>query len=446
MAITITAYTGFSKRINSTKQPSGGQNIDVVLKHPTSVIRPSFVITGFNTAWNYISWGNRYYYVADIIILTATQAEYVCELDVLATYKSVIGSSSQYVLRSSAASDGTIVDAKYPAKSSPTGMHYEPVTINSVFNDTGTFILGVKNGHSNTGLTFYAVDATNMAALMSYMFSDTWLDASDITKSLQKMLINPMDYISLCYWFPLTLPTSGSAHIYFGYWDSGASGTKLEENARIVNVYDTVVLNNHPQIARGAYLNGAPYTKLTADIFGFGRIPLDPDLFMSSRSMTVRLLVDLFTGLGELIVEGSTGRAAKVSAMVGVPVQLSQVTQDLIKPVVQAVSAGASAAAGNYVGAGASIFDALASAMPQIQTSGSTGSKIAYSTSPRIYQEWYSIVDEDNATLGRPLCAVRTINTLSGFMQCENVDVEDVGTVAEKRAIIDFMEGGFFYE
>lgn len=446
MAITITAYTGFSKRINSTKQPSGGQNIDVVLKHPTSVIRPSFVITGFNTAWNYIAWGSRYYYVEDIIILTATQAEYVCALDVLATYKSVIGNSSQYVLRSSAASNGDIVDAKYPAKSSPTGKYYEPVTINSIFNDTGTFLLGIKNGQSETGLTFYAVSSANMASLMAYMFSDFWLDATDITKSLQKMLINPMDYISVCYWFPLTIPTSGAAHIYFGYWDSGVTGTKLAESNRIVSVYDTVVLDNHPQITRGNYLNGAPFTKLTADIYGFGRIPLDPDLFMTSRSMTVRVLVDLFTGLGELIVEGSTGRAAKVSAMVGVPVQLSQVTQDLIKPVVQAVGAGASAAAGNYVGAGASIFDALASAMPQIQTSGSTGSKIAYTTSPRVYQEWYSIVDEDNATLGRPLCAVRTINTLAGYLQCENVDVEDVGTSSEKRAIIEFMEGGFFYE
>ena len=179
MAITITAYTGFSKRINSTKQPSGGQDISVVLKHPTSVVNPSFIISDFNIAWNYISWGNRYYYVSDIIILTATQAEYICELDVLATYKTVIGNSSQYILRSSAASDGTIVDAKYPAKSSPTGKHYEPVTINSVFNDTGTFLLGIKNGQSETGLTFYAVSSANMASLMAYMFSDFWLDPKD---------------------------------------------------------------------------------------------------------------------------------------------------------------------------------------------------------------------------------------------------------------------------
>ena len=446
MALTITVYSGFSKRINSTKQPTGGQNVDVVLKHPTSVIRPSFVISGFNTAWNYIQWGNRYYYVADIIILTATQAEYVCELDVLATYKTQIGSTSQYVLRCASASDPDIIDAKYPAKSNPTGRYYEPPIINSVFNDTGTFVLGVKNGKSNTGLTFYAVDATNMAALMDYMFSDIWLDASDITKNLQKMLINPMDYISLCYWFPITLPTQGAASIYFGYWNSGASGTKLEENVRIVSAADTITLYDHPQIARGNYLNGAPYTRLTADVFGFGRIPLDADLFVGGRSLIMRILVDLFTGLGELIIEGYAGRAAKVSSMVGVPVQLSQTTQDLIKPVVSAVNAGARAAGGDYVGAGASIFDAIASAMPQVQTSGSTGSKIAYTTTPRIYQEFYSIVDEDNATLGRPLCKIRTINTLSGFIQCDNVDIEDVGTSAEKRAIVEFMEGGFFYE
>lgn len=72
----IIVYNGFSKRINSTKRPSGGTTINVALKSPTSVITPTFRLTGFNTAWNYVQWGNRYYFVDNIVILTNDIAEY----------------------------------------------------------------------------------------------------------------------------------------------------------------------------------------------------------------------------------------------------------------------------------------------------------------------------------------------------------------------------------
>ena len=38
----ITYYTNFSKRINSTKQPTGGTTISCRLKAPCSVERPVF--------------------------------------------------------------------------------------------------------------------------------------------------------------------------------------------------------------------------------------------------------------------------------------------------------------------------------------------------------------------------------------------------------------------
>ena len=78
----ITAYSGFKKNINSLKIPSGGTNIDVALKAPTSVIAPVFVIHGFDLSWNYMSWGATYYYVTDIVILNENDAEYHCEKDV----------------------------------------------------------------------------------------------------------------------------------------------------------------------------------------------------------------------------------------------------------------------------------------------------------------------------------------------------------------------------
>jgi hypothetical protein len=84
--------------------------------------------------------------------------------------------------------------------------------------------------------------------------------------------------------------------------------------------------------------------------------------------------------------------------------------------------------------------------MPQVQSSGSNGSKVSYIQTPNIVTEFRTIVDEDNITIGRPLCAVRTISSIPGFIQCENVDIDISGSPAEKSAVISFMEGGFFYE
>lgn len=450
MAYNVTLYS-FSKRVNSTKQPSGtGTTVSGTLKFPSSILNPVMEFTApvsnpSNLNYAYIAEFSRYYWIND---WTFDRGFWIASMsvDVLASYKVAIGSDSEYVIRAASASDGDIVDVKYPSKARPNGDFHSLGSINSYMQGNGTYVIGLKSGQSNTGLAFYAVDAANLATLVQYMFSDVWLNASDITKSLQKLLVNPIDYISSCYWYPMTLPTNGGQPLYFGYWDSGATGTKIGEGGRVDFVQDSVTLDDHPQISRGAYLNGAPFTRLCADVYGFGRIPLDPDLFIRSRSVTFTLRVDLFTGMGELMIDSTTGRAAKVSAMVGVPVQLSQVTQDLIKPMLAVVNAGVGIATGNYVGATAGIADAIQSSMPQIQSSGSTGSKIAYSTDARLYHEWYEIVDEDNTTMGRPLCKVRTINTLSGFIQCENVDIDTIGTKEEKQQIISYMESGFFYE
>ena len=69
MALTITLYS-FAKRKNSTKRPDGltGEELQVVLKHPTSYISPAFLIQragGF--PFNYVVWGDWYYFVDDIV-------------------------------------------------------------------------------------------------------------------------------------------------------------------------------------------------------------------------------------------------------------------------------------------------------------------------------------------------------------------------------------------
>lgn len=445
---TITVYSGFSKRLNSTKRPTGGSNINVVLKQPTSVITPAFRISGFNTSWNYIQWGNRYYFVRDIVIETNTQAIYNCELDVLATYKDNIGSSSQYVTRSSAASDGNICDSLYPTKTQVSHSAVALSNIHTKYNvNNGQYVVGIKNGDSTDGVTFYAMSPTQFGHLASAMFDAQWLDATDISQNLQKMLVDPMQFIVSVYWYPFKIKDgTGAVGVNFGWWTSRALGYKLDSADRIQSVTDPLTLPNHPQISRGNYLNGAPFTQMVIDAFGFGRVPVDVNMFLTSRSASIQIAVDVFTGIGELTMESTEGRVLKQTALVGVPIQLSQVTQDVIHSALATMNTARSIMQKDVVGAASGIADAIQSAMPQVRSTGSVGSIIAYNKTPTLNVINYHIVDEDNAQLGRPLCEVRQISTIAGYIRCENVDIDNVGTTSEKRAIIDYMERGFFYE
>ena len=452
----IDVYSGFSKKPNSTKQPSGSPRASITcrLKEPCSVLNPVFLLTGYNLSDNYVKWGSRYYYIDDIVIIANELAEYHCSTDVLATYKANIGSSSQYVVRSSATSDGNVIDSIYPTKNNPTSKYQSLSNIANTYDIShGEFVVGVKNGDAATGVKYYGVRASVFRDLVAVMYGGSWLDATEISNNLQKLLVDPMQYISSITWYPFDVTPVGATaeQIKFGYYnaatyDPACLGYVIDDTNRIYSVTDPVTLPDHPQISRGAYLNGSPYTRITLDVFGFGRVPIDPDLFVNSRACSVQIAVDLFTGVGELTVESTNGRALKMSSMVGVPVQLSQVTQDIVKAAFAVIDTAQSIVSKNYVGAAADIMSAVESMFPQVQTAGSVGSIMAYNKTPEIRLVHYELVDEDNAQLGRPLCKVRTISSIAGFIQCDRADLDLPASPSEKDQILNYLNGGFYYE
>ena len=113
-------YT-FSKRINSTAQPTGGASYSCVIKSPSSVTAPSISIvwggSGNPSAYNYayIADYGRFYWVNN---WTFADRQWTADLsvDVLATYKSQIGAASKYVLRAASDYDYKVIDRLYPAK------------------------------------------------------------------------------------------------------------------------------------------------------------------------------------------------------------------------------------------------------------------------------------------------------------------------------------------
>lgn len=444
----IEAFSGFSKKPNSTKQPSGGTTITCTLKDNCSVLNPVFLIHNYNLSHNYIKWGARYYYIDDIVIVANELAEYHCSSDPLATFKTDIGGSSQYVVRSASASNGKVMDMKYPTLADTDEVHTTLSNIdNAISVNSGTYVLGLKSKEANAGVAFYAMTSAEFSNFVSFLYSDNWLDATDITQNLQKMLIDPFDYVVSCNWYPFTI-TGTPTSVYFGFWDwTGHSMQRISEADRTRAFSATIQLPNHPQIARGSYLNAYPFTRIDVDLYAFGKFAIDPNRFLDDRSCTVSIGIDLFTGIGTCTITGTSGTVYKACATCSIPVQLSQVRNDLTRPVISAAAAGVAIATENYVGAAGAIADVAHSAMHQISSIGAVGSISAYAYQvPKVSTVFYRIADEDNAQIGRPLMATRTISSLAGFIQCDNADLDSAASPSEKDMILSNLNGGFYYE
>lgn len=470
----ITVYSGFTKRINSTSRPSGGTTKNVVLKNPTSVIRPTFIITGFDTSWNYILWGTRYYFVDDIVILTNNQASYTCSLDVLATYKDVIGSSSQYVARAAGTFDGSISDSYYPMKSQQS---YSRVLTSSnpwfVMPELGAFVFGIvgqTDADSFGSTTYYVMDIYGAKSLMDEVFNmqNSAYDAASVEsvagvpEELYKSILNPAQYITSCMFLPFEAESVGSgAHeaIKVGWYDLGVTAVTFDPSFdALPSIAGTITLPKHPQNARGVYMNNAPFTEYVLSFEPFGDIVLPPDMLVSATTIYYKCTVDVITGQGTLKVYAGSDDTGQLliteASQVGVPIAITGGVYDY------SVGGLAKKSVGGFI---SNVLDSLrnkefvtdtpyihgimdAVTTPSLSTSGSNGSLLFLEYPPILYAKFTHVVDDDNAQLGRPLCQIKVINTLSGYIKCLGADVACTGTKEEKSAIISFMNSGFFYE
>ena len=107
----ITYWTNFSKRTNSTKQPTGGTQTTVRLKEPCGISSPTFICSGVPDNVKYVQAFGRYYFVSEVTH-NGGLIEISCTSDPLATYKSAIGALYADVEYTSASNNVLIRDPR----------------------------------------------------------------------------------------------------------------------------------------------------------------------------------------------------------------------------------------------------------------------------------------------------------------------------------------------
>ena len=460
----ITVYDNFKKAVNSTKRPTGGRSISVRLKDNCSVVNPIFRLKSNDKNINYVKWDNNYYNVNDVEFLANEEIAVYCGRDPMATAREDIGNSAQYVVRAASAKDDLVCDMKFPTFNIAVPQRQDLTELQSQISTRGTIVIGIINDTTNNSVSYYAFDPTDsdFKAILAYMFSDAYLDSSVIglSKEIQKELINPIQYVVSAMWFPISkssINTFMDVDVKIGWWNTGLSASCIGSNGRIYDdIIDVFNLPRHPQTAsHGKYMNGAPFTRYDLHCWTFGDIPIDPLPFVEHNTIRLQVITDLYTGIADLYIDTNNGTVInRQSAQFGVPIQMSQVSKNYLEMGMTTVGAVSSAitsfGAGNIVGGTVGIAQGITSgvmsAIPQVRTVGSIGSKAPFEITPAISCQYYYQVDKDNITMGSPLMKVRQISSLSGYIECSNVDLITSLTPSEKSSVIQMMESGFFYE
>ena len=466
--MTITVWSGFSKRRNSTKQPSAtGTIITANLKENCSIESPVFILQGNQFNIDYVQAFGAYFYVSNIISLANNLTELHCEKDVLATYKSEIGSTSAYILYTTNGNN-KIIDPRLQPGSNigfAAATHALPWSHNTTgsirLTATGTAgchtwgmpwaklwnILSGLNGFTGNIFNQYQPPSVQGDTKEQIKESMQWLGET-VTNFFRQFLGmgNAIECIKSVVWVPWE-PTSPTADVWLGEWDTGVTASVMEA------LLHTTVSIAIPWV-KSDWRNASPYTQMYLYIPFIGVLTLNPSNFIGTSNINLQFGLQEATGVMSVKVAADTIDLGTYSADTGMSIPIGALTINPGSVVSSVIAAGAGMMAG---GAGAALgiaggaFNLLNNLVPNPSTIGgySGGSMAALDDTIKLFIVYHDTSEAPGASAaehGIPLMAKRTISSLSGYVQCEGASVALSGESTDRDAVNSFLNGGFFYE
>ena len=457
MSFSVRLYT-LSKRDNSTKRPTGdGTLFNCIIKSGSGMMHPTITLdlgkTSDPSQYNYAYIPNfdRYYFIEewyfDRALWTAS-----LKVDVLATYKTEIGNANLYVMRCASEQNGNIIDTLYPAKS---GCTFESETKSNPWDDAMTYVVGIVSKSATCGSqSHYGLLRASFSQLCNWLLSDVVTSANgfsinDCSLELQRSLVEPLQFIKSCVLLPVAIGdthgTTGATVNVYG-WSTPVTGKILTENDAIVKTY-TFDIRKHPDTdARGNYVNSAPFTAITLTVPPFGTFDIDTSVTCNASSLTVTIRIDQITGKGTMTVKCHGAVLNRIEAQIGIPISMSSVTRDYLGTASNVGGAISGLLTGDVLGGLSGIGNALQSLQARANTIGTTGSYGSLLGDFRLDHQFFRPISDDKTHNGRPLCAKRVLNTLSGYILVQDGDVSITGTSSECAMVRQYLETGFYYD
>lgn len=463
----IKYWTDFSKRKNSTKQPTGGTQASAVLKERTGLNSPVFIFQSVPDSVKYINAFGRYYFV-DEVAHVGGQIEVSCSSDPMATFKSAIGTTYADVEYTSSSTNTDISDPR----NRPTNIIASKVTTlldlsNYGFSLAGGYILGIV---SNQGFNYYYLTQALFDQLCNNL-----LDLDSIG-DINNTFFNVSNCIVSCMWTPYT-PDHDAAltPLTIGHGQNITSmdlglGYKISQRTELITpTASSIAFPSDDWGFDFSYLDVEPYTQGSLYLPFVGLVPLDLDVIAQNKSIVFNIAIDqiaceiaykILRSSGEVIAtyQGAYGASVPIASQGSVAT-----FKQSLAPFIALGGAGTAivgAASGNYRtalgGLGAELGAlGLSLKAPELHTqvngslSGVVSSRLGMAIRATVLTRRPSELAIDSAfkaVSGMPYFKGATISTLSGYVKCNGASVDISGFDSDRDTINAYLNSGFYYE
>ena len=462
----IKVWSGFSKRKNSTKQPTGGTTVTCLLKEECSILAPRFILNTLDFSINYVEAFGHYYY-ADVTNLDGNRSEISCTIDYLATFKSNISSYTGLVEYTSSSSNVTITDPR----NKPTGLITSTATALTIsgvsFNTVGGYILGVLSETANgaTGvIDYYAMTGVQMSAFCVELYSQNILD------QIKDQFTNAMDSLVSCIWLPVTGIGGSAVNIHIGRETMTALGGKIYD--RTASFSSGLTTINFMTGSGGAgnlmtYLEKEPYCTGELYLPFIGWVPLDMDLAAFYKSIQLDGWVDILTGDIVYKVKYGGGWVSTYNGNIATKLPVTAASYDgvgvasgVITAIGGLITAGATLATGGSAGlvaaglataAGGAAGAAKSTELHTMINGGNSsaiGANLGLSPMVVVHQAnpTETTLTAYKTAHGMPYFQVATLSSLSGYIKCADASVSIPGDGSEQDAVNAYLNNGFYLE
>lgn len=460
-------WSDWYKKKNSTRQPTTGTKVTVTLKEPCSLYAPVIEAAGIPRNANYfmIEKGiinntyDCYYFVSDVVAVTAGITRFLLEFDPMATFKTTIEATPCFVERANSASANDWLN-------DPLNQPTDSVTIQAA-----TTALQYTSG----GTTYNLFDTAIKRYLLSTMGTPTYTpplvngiaknyicSAGDLTliavalntntflQNLVAEMTNPMQAIIGCKCLPVNM--SGASY-QAEYVTFGSYSTTVPANVLTQREITGSVTLNLPTTMTGQqdYTHMQPYVTATIYLPFIGVCPLDLDQ-ITGRTVTLRFAVDLCTGdlVYAIIADGTFIQSFSGNCASDVPV--SGGNNSSLAKVGGILTAVGGAATGNPVLAATGVVAAAKGFEVHTQVNGSYSSSVGGSIGTDVVITCYvrqpaHAIGTNAATEGKPYGRFENVlSVFSGYVKCRNASVDLQGRSQDKETINSYMNGGFYIE
>lgn len=448
----------FSKRKNSTARPSGGTTVSFIYKDASDIHNPVIefaTVDGGN--YNYAYVNGVYFFVDKITRPTYQITVLSLSIDVLATYKSNIQSTSAYVLFSSSNYNVDIPDPRIDITAN-TVMSEDVYSLDGVFNTTdGTYVLQTigANITGSTGgfATAYAGTKSQINGVSQILTTD-----QSFWDELRELTLSPYNAIIACYWLPISQSLinglGSSSDVILGTFNTNISMIKL--NTSTINGVASIPIPK----AYDDFRNQSPYTTMSVHLPSVGLLDLSTSDLYNSDRLQIEYCIDIMTGdiAYKLTALPGNYMLQTASANIRRNLPIGQNQSD-VGGTISGIGSALVGVGGALSGIGsiaAAVAPGLASSVISsnsraISVSGAyTGvASVILDSALRITA--YSKVTSDEpsnttAPMGRPLGITRSLSGLSGYVQTLNASVSIAGFTRERDSVNSMLNGGIYIE